>query len=288
MRKDTSTAVVSAAVDAVTSSREVDWARCARLATPTGRRALGNLRALSRAFAGSRGEELQDASRLLPSAGGNAYVGPWLRRALHAVIAIAALVAAAALVMLPASWADYLSQHGDVAVWMTLSLVGHSTTACLLLFAGRGERRSRLLGVYSLLLASQVTVHMLPAIVLELPPPHMFEDFILNLSAPKRLIFWSFAHPWLFAPVFLWAFARECPQSPVARRLDDFAGRMVPINVVLSCSSLAACVLSLELSRAGYLWAAVFTVFDAALVAMNFVAVSGGGGCAARTQGAGR
>ncbi len=274
MRNDTSDSVVSGAVDAITSSREVDWTRCARLATPTGRRALGNLRAVSRAFAGSRGEELQDESRLLPSTGGHAYVGPWLRRALHAVIAVAALVVLAAMVMLPASWADYRSQHGDVAVWMMLSVVGHSTTACLLLFAGRGERRTRLLGVYSLLSASQVTVHMLPAFLIELPPPHLFEGYILNMPAPMRLLFWSGAGPFLFAPVFLWAFARECPQVARRARLDDFAGRMVPINVVLSCSSLAACVLSLELSRAGYLGAAVFTVFDAALVAMNLLSLS--------------
>ena len=274
MRNDTSDSVVSGAVNAVTSSREVDWARCARLATPTGRRALGNLRAVSRAFAGSRGEELQDESRLLPSTGGHAYVGPWLRRALHAVIAIAALVVLAAMVMLPASWADYRSQHGDVAVWMMLSVVGHSATACLLLFAGRGERRTRLLGVYSLLSASQATVHMLPAFLIELPPPHLFEGYILNMPAPMRLLFWSGAGPFLFAPVFLWAFARECPQVARRARLDDFAGRMVPINVVLSCSSLAACVLSLELSRAGYLGAAVFTVFDAALVAMGLLSLA--------------
>ena len=274
MHKDTFDAVVVDAVDAVASSREVDWDRCARLATPAAGRALGNLRSISGAFAGSRGEELQDASRLLPSTGGHAYVGPWLRRALHAVIAIAALVVLAAMVMLPASWADYRSQHGDVAVWMMLSVVGHSTTACLLLFAGRGERRTRLLGVYSLLSASQVTVHMLPAFLIELPPPHLFEGYILNMPAPMRLLFWSGAGPFLFAPVFLWAFARECPQVARRARLDDFAGRMVPINVVLSCSSLAACVLSLELSSAGYLGAAVFTVFDAALVAMNLLSLS--------------
>ena len=264
MRNDT-----SAAVDAVTSGREVDWARCARHATPEGRRALDNLRAVSRAFAGSRGEALQDASEILPAAGGNAYVGPWVRRALHAVIAIAAVEVAASLVLLPASWADYLSQHGDVAVFMAFLLVGHIATACLLLFAGRGERRTRLLGVYFLLLASLPTVHMLFAFVLALPPPHMFEDYILNLSAPMRPFLWLCTGPFLFAPVFLWAFARECPHVTRRGRLDDFVGRMVPINVVLSCSSLAACVLSLELSRAGYLGVTVFTVFDAALVGVG-------------------
>ena len=264
MRNDTFDSVVSGAVDAVTSSREVDWARCGRLATPTGRRALDNLRAVSRAFAGSRGEALQDASEILPAAGGNAYVGPWVRRALHVVIAIAAVEVAAAMVLLPASWADYWSQHGDVAIFMALLFVGHTATACLLLFAGRGERRTRLLGVYFLLLASLPTVHMLLSFVSELPPPHLFEGFILNLSAPMRLLFWLYAGPFLFAPVFLWAFARECPQVTRRARLDDFAGRMAPISAVLSCSSLAACVLSLELSRAGYLGTEAFTVFDAA------------------------
>ena len=274
MRNDTFDAVVSDAVDAVISSREVDWARCARLATPAGRRALDNLRAVSRAFAGSGGEALQDASGLLQSASGDAYVGPWMRRALHAIIAIAAVEVAAAMVLLPASWAGYRSQHGDVAVFMMLLLVGHTATACLLLFAGRGDRRTRLLGVYFLLLASLPTVHMLLAFVSELPPPHMFEDYILNLSAPMRLLFWLYAHPWLFAPMFLWAFARECPQVTRRARLDDFAERMVPISAVLSCSSLAACVLSLELSRAGYLGAEAFTVFDTALVGVSLSSVA--------------
>ena len=274
MRSDTFDAVVSNAVDAVTSSREVDWARCARLATPEGRRALDNLRAVSMAFAGFRGEALQDAAGLFQSAGGNGYIGPWVRRALHSIIAIAAVEVAVVLVLLPASWADYWSQHGDVAVWMTLSVVGHGATACLLLFAGRGERRTRLLGVYFLLSASLSSVHMLLAFVIGLPPPHMFEDYVLNLPAPMRLFFWLCAGPFLFAPVFLWAFARECPQVTRRGRLDDFAGRMVPINVVLSCSSLVACVLSLELSSAGYLGTETFTVFDAALVAMGLLSLA--------------
>ena len=142
------------------------------------------------------------------------------------------------------------------------------------MFAGRGERRTRLLGVYFLLSASLSTVHMLLAFVLELPPPHMFEGFILNLSAPMRLLLCLSTGPFLFAPVFLWAFARECPQVTRRARLDDFAGWMVPINVVLSCTSLAACVLSLELSRAGYLGTEAFTVFDAALVAMGLLSLA--------------
>ena len=274
MRSDTFDAVVSNAVDAVTSSREVDWARCARLATPEGRRALDNLRAVSRAFAGFRGEALQDASGLFQSAGGDGYIGPWARRALHSIIAIAAVEVAAAMVLLPASWAEYRGQHGDFAAWMALSFVGHGVTACLLLFAGRSERRTRLLGLYFLLSASLATFHLLPAFVMELPPPHMFEGYVLNLPAPMRLLLWLCVGPFLFAPVFLWAFACECPKVTRRARLDDFASRMVPINVVLSCASLAACVLSLELARARYLRAAVFTVFDTALVAMGLLSVS--------------
>ena len=251
MPKDTLDDVVVGAVDAVTSSQEVDWARCVRLATPEGRRALDSLRAVSRAFAGSRGEELQHGSGILPAISGDAYVGPWMRRALHVIIAIAAVDVLSAIVLLPGSWADYRSQHGDVAVFMALLLVGHSATACLLLFAGRGDRRTRLLGVYFLLLASLPTIHMLPAFVLELPPPHMFEGYILNLSAPMRLLFYLCAHPWMFAPVFLWAFARECPQVTRRGRLDDFAGRMAPISVVLGCSSLADCVFQRSPLRRG-------------------------------------
>ncbi|MDE2906403.1 MAG: hypothetical protein OXQ28_10005, partial [Acidobacteriota bacterium] len=44
-------------------------------------------------------------------------------------------------------------------------------SACLLLFAGRHDRRTWLLGIYCLLKATQPPLHMLPAFLLELAPP---------------------------------------------------------------------------------------------------------------------
>ena len=54
---------------------------------------------------------------------------------------------------------------------MTTKFVGHAAGAGLLLWAGRGDWRTWLLGVYCLLMATQAPLLMLQAFVLELPPP---------------------------------------------------------------------------------------------------------------------
>ena len=82
---------------------------------------------------------------------------------MHAVVAIAAVEVAAALLLLPWAWEAYRREHGDGAVYMAGLLIAHGASACLLLSAGRRDRRTRLLGVFFLLKATLAPMHMLPA-----------------------------------------------------------------------------------------------------------------------------
>ena len=66
---------------------------------------------------------------------------------------------------------------------MTTKFVGHAAGAGLLLWAGRGDWRTWLLGVYSLLKATQAPLHMLPASVIELPPPSEYAAYLQHLPA---------------------------------------------------------------------------------------------------------
>ena len=76
--------------------------------------------------------------------------------------------------LLPWFWGDYHREHGDVALFFTNHLVGFGATAFLLLVAGRREPRARLLGLYCLLSATNASQLMLPAFLLDMPPPEMF------------------------------------------------------------------------------------------------------------------
>ena len=153
--------VVGDAVDAVTLNQEVQWERCARLATPAERGALDTLRSLARVLrdgpAGTR------AAAALAEASPDSYGGAWVRGAVHAVVAIAAVEVAAALLLLPWAWEAYRREHGDGAVYMAGLLIAHGASACLLLSAGRRDRQTRLLGVFFLLKATLAPMHMLPA-----------------------------------------------------------------------------------------------------------------------------
>ena len=81
-------------------------------------------------------------------------------RAVQVLIAIASIEVAATLLLLPWAWGDYYREHGELAVFLTTKLVGHAAAAGLLLWAGRGDWRTWLLGVYSLLKATHApTAH---------------------------------------------------------------------------------------------------------------------------------
>ncbi len=226
--------------DALSLNQRVEWERCEMLATPAERRALDNLRALARAFAGD--EVMREAS---PADGSATRAGALWRRAVQALIAVAAVEVAATLVLLPWAWADYHRVHGDVAVFMATMLLGHTAVALLLLAAGRRDLRTWLLGVFFLLKATLAPLHLLPAFFLGLPPPEQFSAFVEAVPASIRPFLYLYVPSFLFAPAFLWAFARECPRVHRRARLDDFARGMMLVSVAIGFAIWAVLQLAL-------------------------------------------
>ena len=208
-----------------------------------------------------------------------------MRRAVHALIAIATIEVTATLLLLPWAWGDYLREHGELAAFMTTKLVGHTAGAVLLLWAGRGDWRTWLLGVYSLLKATQAPLLMLPAFVLELPPPSEYAAYLQHLPADSRLFTALYVPAFLFAPAFLWAFARECPRVHRRTRLDDLARRMVPASVLIGGGLWLACAVTLVLARAGVAAAPVALVIDGTIATLDLLALGGHHGRAARAHG---
>ena len=248
--------------DALALGQEVQWERCARLATPANRRALENLRALSGMFTVGR----TDAGDAWPSWAASKtepYAGGLVRLAVYALITFAALQVVAALALALWGWGDFHREYGEYAVYMATLLVGYSLTACLFLFGGRHDRRTWLLGVYFLLKATLVNPFMLLGFLLGVPPTEPFG--FPNFGYP-------YVYPFLFAPAFLWAFARECPRVHRRTRLDDLARRMVLVSVVIGCFHWVAGNVWVEVTRAGYVDPAVFWVgFDAVLATSNLL-----------------
>ena len=270
-RDEPDKAVVDAA-DAVTLSQDVHWERRARLVTPAGRGMLENLRALSRAFAESPPWGPASAGRA-PTA---SYAGRFVRRLLGAVVALAAVEVAAMSLLLPWTWADYHREHGDLAVFLTTLFAGHVATACLLLLAGRRDRRTRLLAAYFLLKAPMAGLHMVAAAWWEIPSD-VVEGFLLDPPAPARLLTYLCLPPFLFAPAFAWAFARECPRVRRRTRLDDVLRRMVPASVAIGCAMAVAGMATGELGEAGQGPVVAFsTIIAANLWALAAVAVVAG------------
>ena len=243
MRKDEPRDIVDDAVDAITLNQDVDWDRCARIATPAERRALEMLRPLARFFAGGEATTPHSTSSL--RAAETAPVGGTSRRLVHALVAIAAIEVGAALVLLPWEWSDYRREYGDVAVYLTTWFLGHAASACLLLLAGRRDRRTWLLGVFFLFKATASPLHMLPAFWGYMPPPELMnEGGLFDMPAPVTAFLYLYVGPFLYAPACLWAFARECPRLRRRTRLDDLARRMVSVSVAIALAlTLGAAVL---------------------------------------------
>ena len=281
MHSENADAIVVDAADAVTLNQDVQWERCARLAAPASRGALDNLRTLSRAFAS--GPAAGHAAPGSPLSGSESYAGPFVRRVLTALVAISAVEVAAALAVLPWAWGDYRREYGDYAVWVTNALVTHAATAGLLLLAGRRDRRTWLLGAYFLLTATLAPLDLLVAFFWAVPAD-MADRFVLEMPASGKLLLYLYFHPYLFAPAFLWAFARECPRIHRRTRLDDLARRMVPISVGVACGIWVACTVSAELASAGYGTEAVFVVFDATFAALSLQALAAVGVIALRAR----
>ncbi len=270
MSKSDSRDVVGDAVDAVTLNQDVQWERCAKLATPAERRALDKLRRLERLFKDRPAGAGMATSLGEPSS--DSYGGAWVRRIVHAVVAIAVVEVTAALLLLPWGWEAYRREHGDGAVYMAGLLIGHGASACLLLSVGRRDRRTRLLAVFFLLKATLAPMHILPAVLWGLPPPHLLHTAPSGLPAPTRIFFYLYAYPFAFAPAVLWAFARECPRIYRRTRLDELARRMVPISVALACALWVGAAV-LELSRAT--GPALFVVIvNASIVLLDLLALA--------------
>ena len=255
--------LVGDVADALTLDQQVQWERCARLAAGAERAQIENLRVIERVLASRPAAATVQATR--------SYGGAVLGRAVQVLIAIASLEVAATLLLLPWAWGDYLRAHGEVAVFMTTKLVGHAAGAGLLLWAGRRDWRTWLLGVYCLLMATQAPLLMLQAFVLELPPPQEFAAFLQHLPAANRLFVALYVPAFLFAPAFLWAFARECPRVHRRTRLDDLARRMIPASVVIGGGLWLACAVTLELARAGVAAAPVALVLDGTIATQDLL-----------------
>ena len=281
MRNENPDEIVVDAADAVTLNQDVQWERCARLAAPASRGALDNLRTLARAFRFD--QATGDAGAGSPQSGSEPYAGPVVRRFLNAIVVIAAVEVAAALAVLPWAWSDYRREHGEYGVWLTNALVAHAGTAGLLLLAGRRDRRTRLLGAYFLLVASGSPLDLLFAFFWEMTAD-VADRFILELPASGKLLLYLYFHPYLFAPAFLWAFARECPRVHRRTRLDDLARRMVPVSVGVGCGTCVACGVMLEFAWAGYGTEAVLVVLDASFAFLSLQVLAAVGVVALRAR----
>ena len=261
--------LVGDVADALTLDQKVQWERCARLAEGADREKIENLRVIERVLASRPVAGPASETADPPRPYGSAVV----RRAVHVLIAIATIEVAATLLLLPWAWGDYYRAHGELAAFMTTKLVGHTAGAVLLLWAGRGDWRTWLLGVYSLLKATQAPLLMLPAFVLELPPPPEYAAYLQHLPADSRLFTALYVPAFLFAPAFLWAFARECPQVHRRTRLDDLARRMVPASVLIGGGLWLACAVTLVLARAGVAAAPVALVLDGTIATLDLLAL---------------
>ncbi len=262
--------------DAVTLNQRVQWDRCARLAAPADRRVLDNLGLLAQVFAGGRAAGDREVASATTSQ--ISYGGVFVRRVLAVLIAIAAVELLAALLLLPWMWADYHRAHGDVAVYMATLLAGHGASAALLLFAGRRDRRTWLLGGYFLFRATLAPLHMLPAFLGHLTPAVLLQASVWEIPGPTRAFLLLCGYPLAFAipPAFLWAFARECPRVCRRTGLDDVARRMVPVSVAIACAMCAgvAAVDVAGLVDDGVSGALYVAVLDATIAVSNVLALA--------------
>ena len=261
--------LVGDVADALTLDQQVQWERCARLAAGADREKIENLRVIERVLASrpATGPASETAEATRP------YGSSVVRCAVQVLIAIATIEVAATLLLLPWAWGDYYRAHGELAVYMTTNLAGHAASAGLLLWAGRGDWRTWLLGAYFLLKATTTPLHMLPAFVLELPPAPEYAAYLQDLPAATRLFGVLYVPAFMFAPAFLWAFARECPRVHRRTWLDDLARRMVPVSVLIGGGLWLACVVTLDPARAGYVAAPFALVLDGTFATLNLLAL---------------
>ena len=259
--------VVVDAADALTLNQEVQWERCEKLARPADRRALGNLRALGAIVPG-------DEPTAEAAAGADTRGRSFAGRAAQVLIGIAVVEVALGLLLLPWGWESYRNEQGEIATFLAVQFIGHAASACLLMFAGRRDRRTWLLGVYCLLEATHPLTHMLPGFILDMPPPEQFGAFVQDMPASARLFYCVFVPSFLFAPAFLWLFARECPRVHRRSRLDDLARRMVPLSVGAGFALWIGCGVVLQVAQMGYAREWLPMVLDGSMAALDLLALA--------------
>ena len=199
--------------DAVASGQRVDWDRAHRTARLDQCRALDNLRVLSGMFAAveEHGTPGRPDAASIAGITGDPRGTSFLRFALGALVAVAALQVAAALLTIAWSWEQRFGQQ--FAEPRMLALVSLSACALLLLVGGRRDHRARLLGVVFALGAS---------------------SFSSAFAWPLASLAASEVDPWIlpevFQPALMWAFAREFPRVHRLTGIDDLARRMAPLS----------------------------------------------------------
>ena len=254
MDEDGRDRVVVEVADALTLDQDVDWDRCAREAAPASRRTLENLRLVAGLLADFRAPGDTAAAAGLPG-------GVAVRFAVRALIVVAALWAAASLMVGLWGWDEFRRESPELTLYLMLVVAGSAATGCLFLFAGRRERGTWLLGGYFLVVSAVVNPFALLGFLRGAPPvePFGYPDFAF-----------PYFYPFLFAPPFLWAFARECPRVHRGTRLDGLARRMVPVSVLVCGLLWAGVVTWLVLARAGRVAPAVsWAVFDGMFIVLN-------------------
>ena len=160
---------------------------------------------------------------------------------------------------------------------MAILLAGHGASAALLLLAGRGDRRTSLLGGYFLFKATVPLPHMLPAFWGVMPPVGALEASFWEIATPTRvfLLLYAFPQAYAVAPAFLWAFARECPRVHRRTALDDFARRMAPISAAIGGSMCAGVASTYLAVAAGSIDEAIYlALLDAAIATPNVLSLA--------------
>ena len=254
--------------DALTLDRDVKWDECARRTTPADRKKIQNLQVISQVFR-SRPTAGQ-ALRTAPTTNPDSHAGTLVRHAVNALIAIATVEVAAALFLLLWSWDGFFSEHGEVSVFLATKLIGLVAGACLLLFAGGRERRTRALGLFFLLMSTMASQAIISAVLWRVPPQQLVPDQLLEGS---RLVGYLHIPAYLFAPAFLWVFARECPRLHRRSRLDGLARGMVPVSAAIGGAIWIICAAAVEHGRAGYAEIQLDQLFDASVAALYLLSL---------------
>ena len=260
--------LISNLAEALTLDREVQWDRLAKRALPADRDKLQNLRIISRVL--RRRPTAGQTFGTAPTTSLDSRIGTLVRWAVKALVAIAAVEVTAALIVLAWSWESDFGEQGDASVIVAIALSELVASACLLLFGGGRERRTRALGLYCLLKATMSAHSILLSFLGNVPLQQLVPDYLLE---GPRLFGYLLVPAYVFAPAFLWAFAAEWPRGRRRHhRLDRIARRMVPVSVAIGSGSWITCASAAEFARAGYGEARLDLIFDTALLILHLLA----------------